>query len=535
MLELILRILVIGAFATGAALLFERALIHARLGARYAWTFALLATGLLPWLPEFATTALPAVVPQVTAPAIVLTATSNLAASFSVNLPLLIWLSLSACVSAYYLIAFMRLRRAQRSWQLAQLAGHEVYMSREFGPAVFGFASPRIVVPAWVGTTSPDEQQLIVLHEREHIKARDHLQLLLTMAATIALPWNPFAWLQARKLRFRVETDCDQRVLHTMPDAARYAALLVDVGSRQNGLLLMPALAEHRNGLETRLTMLANRLIENRWKAAGLAVAGVVLMLVACEARLPNDPPVPTAQPSEADAAERSLPRSRSTIPPVLGPDISELIVRHYPPLLRAAGIGGTVKVQARVHPDGTVDGYQVPGSSGHKALDEAGLKVVRAMRILPTRVPSGQVPQTVTETFDVVFDPNMKVRTLQPTPAPTNQRLPMKSLNPDDGPQFTPFDEMPQLTNRDAVMTALARNYPPLLRDAGIGGTTIGWALVDKSGKVTRTQIKQGSGRAELDAAALKVLQGMQFEPARHQGERVSVWIALPIVFRVE
>src|SRR5688572_29625649 len=123
MLELILRILVIGAFATGAALLFERALIHARLGARYAWTFALLATGLLPWLPEFATTALPAVVPQVTAPAIVLTATSNLAASFSVNLPLLIWLSLSACVSAYYLIAFMRLRRAQRSWQLAQLAG----------------------------------------------------------------------------------------------------------------------------------------------------------------------------------------------------------------------------------------------------------------------------------------------------------------------------------------------------------------------------------------------------------------------------
>jgi TonB family protein len=533
MLELMLRILVISAFATAAALLFERALIHARLGARYAWTFALLATGLLPWLPEFATTALPAV-PQVTTPAIVVSASSNLAASFSFNIPLLIWLSLSAGASAYYLIAYVRLRRAQRSWQLTQLAGHDVYVSREFGPAVFGFASPRIVVPAWVGTTSRDEQQLIVLHEREHINARDHLQLLLTMAATVALPWNPFAWIQARKLRFRVETDCDQRVLHTMPDAARYAALLVDVGSRQNGLLLMPALAEHRNGLERRLTMLANRLIQNRWKAAGLTVAGVVLTLVACEARLPNDPPEAAVQ-QESAAPERSLPRSRSTIPPELGPDISELVVRNYPPLLRAAGIGGTVRVQARVHPDGKVDGYQVTASSGHQALDEAGLRVVRAMRILPMRVPSGQVPQTVTETFDVVFDPNMKARTMQPTRAPANQRLPMKSLNPDDGPQFTPYDEMPQLANRAAVMTALTRSYPPLLRDAGIGGTTIGWALVDKNGKVARTRVKQSSGRAELDAAALKVLQGMQFEPARHQGERVPVWIALPIVFKVQ
>jgi hypothetical protein len=42
--------------------------------------------------------------------------------------------------------------------------------------------------------------------------------------------------------------------------------------------------------------------------------------------------------------------------------------------------------------------------------------------------------------------------------------------------PTFTPMTVRPELQNRADVQRALVRNYPPLLRDAGIGGSpTVG------------------------------------------------------------
>ncbi|HSM59648.1 MAG TPA: hypothetical protein VK849_02575, partial [Longimicrobiales bacterium] len=38
--------------------------------------------------------------------------------------------------------------------------------------------------------------------------------------------------------------------------------------------------------------------------------------------------------------------------------------------------------------------------------------------------------------------------------------------------PTFTPFTVAPSILNRDEVVRAMEREYPPLLRDAGIGGT---------------------------------------------------------------
>ncbi|MFP4622689.1 MAG: M56 family metallopeptidase, partial [Gemmatimonadota bacterium] len=39
------------------------------------------------------------------------------------------------------------------------------------GPAVMGLRCPEIVVPAWLLEASPEEQRLVVLHEREHLRA----------------------------------------------------------------------------------------------------------------------------------------------------------------------------------------------------------------------------------------------------------------------------------------------------------------------------------------------------------------------------
>ncbi len=98
--------------------------------------------------------------------------------------------------------------------------------------------------------------------------------------------------------------------------------------------------------------------------------------------------------------------------------------------------------------------------------------------------------------------------------------------------PRFTPFTVRPELKNRTEIARALERNYPPLLRDSGIGGETLVWFFIDENGRVQKTQINKSSGYDALDQAALTVAEQMQFSPALNRDKKVPVWVAIPIVF---
>ena len=99
--------------------------------------------------------------------------------------------------------------------------------------------------------------------------------------------------------------------------------------------------------------------------------------------------------------------------------------------------------------------------------------------------------------------------------------------------PTFTPFTVRPDVKNRSQVARALEREYPPLLRDAGIGGTVNVWIFIDEQGLVQRTQVQESSGHKALDDAAMKVAEVIEFTPALNRDKTVAVWIALPITFQ--
>jgi len=102
------------------------------------------------------------------------------------------------------------------------------------------------------------------------------------------------------------------------------------------------------------------------------------------------------------------------------------------------------------------------------------------------------------------------------------------------DQPTFTPFTVRPGIRNREEVQRALTREYPPLLRDAGIGGTVEVWFQIDEEGIVRKTLVKTSSGHGALDQAALKVADVVEFSPALNRDKRVPVWISLPITFTI-
>lgn len=119
------------------------------------------------------------------------------------------------------------------------------------------------------------------------------------------------------------------------------------------------------------------------------------------------------------------------------------------------------------------------------------------------------------------------------PDPARVERRAPT-TTEIQEAPTFTPFTVAPTIRNREEVVAAMEREYPPLLRDAGIGGTVRIYFLIDETGQVTKTLLDQGSGHAALDQAALRVASVYRFEPALNRDERVPVWVSFPITFQV-
>ncbi len=130
-------------------------------------------------------------------------------------------------------------------------------------------------------------------------------------------------------------------------------------------------------------------------------------------------------------------------------------------------------------------------------------------------------------------------------TIAPTTfEDNPIEDLPPpptDDGvtdiaaaPVFTPMTVRPELTNRAEVIQMLVREYPSILRDAGIGGQVMVWFFISETGEVLDARINESSGHVQLDEAALKVADVYKFSPALNRDQRVQVWLSLPITFQV-
>lgn len=90
-------------------------------------------------------------------------------------------------------------------------------------------------------------------------------------------------------------------------------------------------------------------------------------------------------------------------------------------------------------------------------------------------------------------------------------------------------------LSNTRHVTAALVRNYPPRLRDLGIGATVVVWFNVGENGRVERYMIARSSGTCEFDIAAMNVAAVMRFRPARKNGRPTASWVEIPVIFSAQ
>jgi len=224
--------------------------------------------------------------------------------------------SLSSLISLGLIVVLVgvtsRFRRARHNWPIATVQGVAVRVAPRVGPVVIGFMRPEIVVPRWLLARRADEQQLVVAHESEHVRARDPLLLGLGWVSVIVLPWNPAVWYMLSRLRLSIELDCDARVLRRGAAPRSYGSLLIDVAQNASSLRLSAlALADDSSHLRQRI--LAMKPIVPRFArlrggiAAAFALAGV---LVACQATLPTDAEVDQMDVASATRSARELAKA---------------------------------------------------------------------------------------------------------------------------------------------------------------------------------------------------------------------------------
>lgn len=440
----------------------------------------------------------------------------------------------SVLVLAKVLRGVGRLRAAKRGWRAERVSGVDVLVTENVGPAVFGLHRASILLPSWALTMQEDLRALMLLHEREHLRAGDPWVLAGALAMVVLMPWNAALWYQLHRLRLAVEMDCDARVLRRAPDPRRYGRLLLEVGRRRSTPLGVLALSEPVTFLERRIRAFTRRAGPHAMRRAlALGASAFCLGSLAVCARDPISPQRQAAVDELAVSTVEPEFTPYTQKPQLKNPaQVSAALRMNYPPLVRDAGIGGTTQVWFFIDAEGRVGRTQIAESSGVPALDDAALRVAELMQFVPAKNRDRdvavwvQIPITFASSGSADDEASDEAN-----PTYSAERLRAAPTDP-GAPHFTPYTVKPRLRNSAEVSRALQREYPPLLRDAGIGGTTVLWFNIGDDGTVVRTMVNNPSGHDELDEAAVRVAGMMEFTPAQNRDESVAVWVLIPLTF---
>lgn len=393
-----------------------------------------------------------------------------------------VWLFSSLALAVSLVHGHLALKKERASWPTSTVSGRDVYVSSDRGPAVAGVWRPWIVVPRWALVLPSRELDLVLLHEEEHVRARDTTLLAAALGLVALTPWSPGAWLHLRGLKTAVEVDCDRRVLRRAPDRATYGESLLAVAARSSGLSLgLAAFTEKERSLKTRILAMTSRV--TRWTAVRSLAFIAVAALVGLQACYVESPILIIGDDDEVADAVRALVGDREA-----------------PPAPSAEAEGGEPSGDAR--PTDAVE---------------------PAPPVIPSepprvREPGGEVPPR--------YEPGPEAAPEADVREPTTEELAAR-------PTFTPFTVAPSIVNRSEVVAAMVAEYPPLLREAGIGGTVRVYFFIDEEGRVQDYRIDESSGHQALDDAALRVAGVFRFRPALNRDDPTAVWVQFPITFQ--
>jgi beta-lactamase regulating signal transducer with metallopeptidase domain len=270
-------------------------------------------------------------------------ATQNLSAVTLETILVAAWWTGSCGMLIAYAFLTLRLRRAAQNWHSEQINGQRVWITDSIGPAVYGFFSPKILLPEWLLQADGKERAAALVHERSHLEARDPALLLLGLLLVTLLPWNLPLWWQLRRLRFAIEVDCDARVLTQGLTPRDYGRALLAIGERGIAAPMgAVALTEPASQLLRRIKIMTTDIA----KPGKTAILATIVLASVC---------IGVAAHTQAPTITTDLPRKLPAEDNKAHPQIEALVRTTYPQFFHDAGNTGPELVNLFLNPDGSL------------------------------------------------------------------------------------------------------------------------------------------------------------------------------------
>lgn len=140
----------------------------------------------------------------------------------------------------------------------------------------------------------------------------------------------------------------------------------------------------------------------------------------------------------------------------------------------------------------------------------------------IPIESESEDIPDNVTiEDTNIEFD-QLPERPSEPI------------VEPEDAFVFVAYDDPPKpVGGFQTIQDNLV--YPELARKAGIEGTVVVQAKISEKGEVIDTRIMVPLGNSGCNEAAVAAIKAAKWEPAKQRDKPVTVWISIPIRFKLK
>jgi TonB family protein len=432
------------------------------------------------------------------------------------GLLLIVWGFASLALAARWALSAARLRSLRASWLTDTIDGVRVALTPEMGPAVTGVLRPQIIVPAWVPALPANQRALVLLHEQEHVRARDPWLTTLARISRVIAPWNPVTWLLGVGLRRAVELDCDRRVLRRHPSVESYGETLLMVSARGSDRLLAAAAFAETD------VPLRKRILAMTTPPRAMSVLGVLLAIAVGTVILGSTAAVPVP-------AMRVVPLPAFRVPAVMvtSAPAPEVVM---PSPLREVVVTTPASQPVSISQTATAEVQQVNLPDPRVIAEPWGRWMVIYRSINDVRAgiaPIMRVPWSSRDSAFAALNAELgdSAAILRPV------ALDMLA-SPSDPLPLPPFDVNPGILNHAEIVQAIGAAYPPGLRDRGLGGTVGMEFLVGVTGEVERLRIGQISAYPALDRAALQVAGVYRFSPALRRNEPVAVWVSHAISF---
>ena len=220
-----------------------------------------------------------------------------------------VWLGGCAVLFLYAVISALRLRL--RVCTAVRLEGN-VFQS-EFVPSPFilGVFRPRIYLPFGL---EPGAQDMVLAHERAHLKRGDQLWKPLGFLLLTAYWFNPVCWLAYILFCRDIEAACDEKVVRELGEGCKtaYSRALLQCSVPRRMITACP-LAFGETGVKGRI-----KSVLNYKKPAFWVVLAAVLVSIAVAVCFLTDPKTGTEQPEEdtpASTAADGPAEADSTLP----------------------------------------------------------------------------------------------------------------------------------------------------------------------------------------------------------------------------